>query len=171
MADTPGRPASQAAIAALQSRSVALRKAAVDPRSGERDLLEAALTELDAAIDALGATQAAGRDGQGGGAQSDRRLLQGGFGRAPVALLGGATGGTGRRANGAAGELLGVGPGYATGRTLASMIEPAGHALLRSRLAAVRRGGAARPRGLPPADRCRPGGLRARHSAAGRSRR
>src|ERR1700722_4600452 len=141
MADTPGRPASQAAIAALQSRSVALRKAAVNPQSGERDLLEAALTELDAAIDALGATQAAGRDGQGGGAQSDRRLLQAAFGQAPVALLVVDTEGTVRRANAAACELLGVGPGYATGRTLASMIEPAGHALLRSRLAAVRRAG------------------------------
>src|SRR3984957_16547627 len=171
MADTPGRPASQAAIAALQSRSVALRKAAVNPQSGERDLLEAALTELDAAIDALGATQAARRDGQGGGAQSDCWLLQAVFGQALVALLVVDTEGTVRRANAAACELLGVGPGYATGRTLASMIQPAGHAPLRSRLAAVRRGGAARPRGLPPADRCRPGGLRARHSAAGRSRR
>ncbi len=144
MADTPGQAAMQATIAGLQSRSTALRKAAVNPRSGERALLEAALTELDAAIDALGAAgggeRAAGKDGPGAG-QSDRRLLQAVFGQVSVPLLVVDAEGTIRRANSAACELLGVGPGYATGRTLASMIEAGGHAPLRSRLAAVRRTG------------------------------
>lgn len=151
MPDTPGRAAVHEAIAGLQSRSAALHRAAVNPRSGDRALLEAALTELDAAIEALAATgrgaPAAGQDGPGGregpsaGAHSDRRLLQAVFGQAPVPLLVVDAEGTIRRANSAACELLGVGPGYATGRTLASMIEPGGHAPLRSRLAAVRRTG------------------------------
>jgi PAS domain S-box-containing protein len=144
MADTPGQAAMQDTIAGLQSRSAALRKAAVNPRSGDRALLDAALTELDAAIDALGAAgggQAPSRDAPGGGAQSDRRLLQAIFGQVAVPLLVVDAEGTIRRANAAACELLGVGPGYATGRALASMIEPGGHAPLRSRLAAVRRSG------------------------------
>ncbi len=144
MADTAGQAAMQDTIGGLRSRSTALRKAAVNPRSGERALLEAALTELDAAIDALGAAgggeRAAGKDGPGGG-QSDRRLLQAVFGQVSVPLLVVDPEGTIRRANSAACELLGVGPGYATGRTLASMIEAGGHAPLRSRLAAVRRTG------------------------------
>lgn len=82
-----------------------------------------------------------GRDGHSTAAQSDRRLLQAIFGQAPVPLLVVDAEGMIRRANSAACELLGVGPGYATGRTLASMIGPGGHAALRSRLAAVRRNG------------------------------
>ena len=145
MADTPGQAAVQDTVAGLRSRSTALRKAAVNPRSGERALLEAALTELDAAIDALGTAggseRAAAKEGPGGGGQSDRRLLQAVFGQVSVPLLVVDAEGTIRRANSAACELLGVGPGYATGRTLASMIEAGGHAPLRSRLAAVRRTG------------------------------
>jgi PAS domain S-box-containing protein len=144
MADTPGQAGMQDTISGLRSRSTALRKAAVNPRSGDRALLDAALTELDAAIDALGAAgseQVRSRDGSGGSAQSDRRLLQAIFGQVAVPLLVVDAEGTIRRANAAACELLGVGPGYATGRALASMIEPGGHAPLRSRLAAVRRAG------------------------------
>jgi len=147
MADTPGQAAARDTIGGLRSRSAELRKAAANPRSGERALLDAALTELDAAIEALRSAgnggPAGGKDGHGGGAQSDRRLLQAIFGQLPLPLLVVDPAGTIRRANTAACDLLGVGPGYATGRTLAAMIEPAHQAPVRSRLAAVQRTGAA----------------------------
>ncbi len=50
--------------------------------------------------------------------------------------------GTVLRANTAASELLGAGPGYATGRPLAALVEPAARAALRSQLAAALRTGA-----------------------------
>jgi serine phosphatase RsbU (regulator of sigma subunit)/PAS domain-containing protein len=140
MADIPGKAAPDA-IAGLQSRSAALRKAAANPRAADRALLDAALTELDAAIESLvaGNGTPAGKDGNGGGAQPERRLLQAIFGQMPVPLVVLDGENIVRRANLAACELLGVGPGYATGRALMAMIEPAGHAPLRSQLAAVRR--------------------------------
>ena len=174
MADTPGQAAMHDTIAGLQSRSTALRKAAVNPRSGERALLEAALTELDAAIDALGAAGAPSgraRTARAAEVQSDRRLLQAVFGQVPVPLLVVDAEGTIRRANSAACELLGVGPGYATGRTLASMIEAAGHAPLRSRLAAVRRTGTPGSTECSLLDRRGRGHLRTGHPAAGSPRR
>lgn len=140
MADIPGKAAPDA-IAGLQSRSAALRKAAANPKAADRALLDAALTELDAAIESLvaGTGAPAGKDGNGAGGQPERRLLQAIFGQTPVPLLVVDGENIVRRANLAACELLGVGPGYATGRALTSMIEPAGHAPLRSQLAAVRR--------------------------------
>jgi serine phosphatase RsbU (regulator of sigma subunit)/PAS domain-containing protein len=145
MADTPGQSGTQDAVAGLQSRSAELRKAAAGPRSGEQALLDAALTELDAAIDVLsGAANgvtAGAKEGQGGSTQSERRLLQAIFGQTPLPLLVVDADGTIRRANAAACDLLGVGPGYATGRKLSSLIEAAAHAPLRSRLAAVWRTG------------------------------
>jgi PAS domain S-box-containing protein len=138
MADTPGKAAPDA-VAALQSRSAALRQAAANPRAGDRALLDAALTELDAAIEALVAVGGAPAGREGSGGQPDRRLLQAIFGQTPSPILVVDGEGIVRRANGAACELLGVGPGYATGRALSSMIEPAGHAQVRSQLAAVRR--------------------------------
>jgi serine phosphatase RsbU (regulator of sigma subunit)/PAS domain-containing protein len=146
MPDTPDRAAAQDAATLLKSRSAALRQAAANPRAGQRALLDAALAELDGAIDALTAADSAtarpGRDDQGGGAHSDRRLLQAVFAHTPVALLVVDDEGTVRRANAAACDLLGVGPGYATGKMLTSMIEAGGQAPLRSQLAAVLRTGA-----------------------------
>jgi serine phosphatase RsbU (regulator of sigma subunit)/PAS domain-containing protein len=145
MADTPGQSGTPDTVAGLQLRSAELRKAAANPRSGERALLDAALSELDAAIEVLSAAgngaPAGGREGQSGGTQSERRLLQAIFGQTPLPLLVVDGGGTIRRANAAACDLLGVGSGYATGRKLSSLIEAAGQAPLRSRLAAVRRTG------------------------------
>jgi serine phosphatase RsbU (regulator of sigma subunit)/PAS domain-containing protein len=140
MADIPGRAAPDA-VAGLQSRSAALRKAAANPRAADRALLDAALTELDAAIESLvaGNGAPAGKDANGAGGQPERRLLQAIFGQTPVPLLVVDGENIVRRANLAACELFGVGPGYATGRAIMSMIEPAGHAPLRSQLAAVRR--------------------------------
>ncbi len=147
MADTPGQPAAQDAAAGLKSRSAALRRAAANPRARQAALLDAALTELDGAIDALLAAgngaSAAGHGEQAGGLHSDRRLLQAVFAQAPVPLLVVDGDSTVRRANSAACELLGVGPGYATGKTLTSMIDNAGQAPLRSQLAGVIRTGKA----------------------------
>jgi serine phosphatase RsbU (regulator of sigma subunit) len=147
MAEASGRAAASNALAGLKSRSAALRQAAASPDARQQELLDAALAELDGAIHALtaGGNGAAGpgRDDQGGGAHSDRRLLHAVFAQAPVALLVVDQDSTVRRANSAACELLGVGPGYATGKTLASMVEPASQAALRSQLAAVLRSGQA----------------------------
>jgi serine phosphatase RsbU (regulator of sigma subunit)/PAS domain-containing protein len=146
MADAPGRAAASEAVAGLRSRSAALRQAAANPNARQQELLDAALAELDGAIHALttDGNGAAGssRDDQGGGAHSDRRLLHAVFAQAPVALLVIDPDSTVRRANSAACDLLGVGPGYATGKTLVSMVEPASQAPLRSQLAAVLRSGA-----------------------------
>ncbi|HXW44536.1 MAG TPA: SpoIIE family protein phosphatase [Streptosporangiaceae bacterium] len=134
------------AVAALTSRTAALRRAAGNPKARQEALLDAALTELDAAIEALAAagtaTVGAGRDEQASGGQhSDRRLLQAAFAQAPIALLVIDGDATVRRANLAACELLGVGPGYATGKALTAMIESAGQATLRTQVAAVVRTG------------------------------
>jgi serine phosphatase RsbU (regulator of sigma subunit)/PAS domain-containing protein len=145
MPDNPGRPVARDSVAGLRSRSAALRQAAANPRAGQQALLDAALAELDAAIDALSAAgngnSGPGQVDQPSGLHSERRLLQAVFGQAPMPLFVIDGEGTVRRANSAACELLGVGPGYATGKTLISMIEPAGQAPLRSQLAAVIRTG------------------------------
>jgi serine phosphatase RsbU (regulator of sigma subunit)/PAS domain-containing protein len=144
MAEASSRAASEA-VAGLRSRSAALRQAAANPSARQQELLDAALAELDGAIHALSAggngAADSGRDDQAGGAHSDRRLLHAVFAQAPVALLVVDPDSTVRRANSAACELLGVGPGYATGKTLISMVEPASQAPLRSKLAAVLRSG------------------------------
>jgi serine phosphatase RsbU (regulator of sigma subunit)/PAS domain-containing protein len=145
MAEASGRVPASEAVAGLRSRSAALRQAAANPDARQQELLDAALAELDGAIHALTAdgngVAGSGRDDQGNGAHSDRRLLQAVFAQAPVPLLVVDRDSTVRRANSAACGLLGVGPGYATGKTLISMVEPAGQAPLRSQLAAVLRSG------------------------------
>ncbi len=147
MAEASGPAAPSDAVAGFRSRSAALRQAAASPNARQQELLDAALAELDGAIHALTAdgngAADSGRDDQASGAHSDRRLLHAVFAQAPVALLVVDRDGTVRRANSAACELLGVGPGYATGKTLISMTEPASHAPLRSQLAAVLRSGTA----------------------------
>lgn len=114
------------------------------PQAGENALLDAALAELDGAIEALGeATRASvtadGDDRALSGLHSDRRLLQAIFAAAPVPLFVTDRDGTVLRANSAACDLLGVGTGYATGRPLTSLVEPATRAAVRSQLAAVAR--------------------------------
>ncbi len=147
MAEASGRAAASEAVAGLRSRSAALRQAAANPNASQQELLDAALAELDGAIHALtvggNGAAAPGSDDQARGAHSDRRLLHAVFAQAPVALLVVDPDSTVRRANAAACELFGVGPGYATGKTLISMVETASQAPLRSQLAAVLRSGTA----------------------------
>ena len=78
------------------------------------------------------------------GLTGERRLLRAVFHRAPVPLLVLELDGTIRRANVAAGELIGSSPGYATGRPLTAFIDVASQAAVRSQLAAVARTRAAK---------------------------
>jgi PAS domain S-box-containing protein len=72
---------------------------------------------------------------------AERRLLQAVFQQvpAPVLLLG--LDGTVRRANAAAGRLVGAGPGYLTGKTFTALIDPPSRAAVQSLLALVIRTG------------------------------
>ncbi len=139
----------------LKTRVGALRQAAGMPEAEPASLLDAALTELDAAVTALDSASldGAGQDGARGpdarddepagqdGRNADRRLLQAIFQQVPVALFLLGRDGTVRRANAAAAELVGATPGYATGRLFAALAEPASRAAVRSQLAAVARTG------------------------------
>ena len=130
----------------LRSRAAALRQAASLPQADSAVLLEAALADLDGAIAALDDVNSAGpgTDGRAlSGLHSDRRLLHAVFTGTPAPLYVVDHDGTVLRANAAACELLGVGPGYATGRSLAALVEPSVRAALRSQLAAAARTAAA----------------------------
>jgi serine phosphatase RsbU (regulator of sigma subunit) len=116
------------------------------PQADPATLLDAALAELDGAVEALAEANggAAGPSGQGralSSLHSERRLLHAVFTAAPLPLYVVDVDGTVLRANSAACELLGVGAGYATGRSLTALIEPAARAAVRSQLAAVARTG------------------------------
>ena len=135
----------QAEIAGLAARSAALRQAAALPGADAPSLLDAALAELDAAIGALTAVtgpEAAGRgNGPAAAVHAERRLLHTVFQQAPVPLFLLSADGTVRRVNGAAGELLGPGPGYATGKLFAAFVDPSSRAAVATRLAAAARTG------------------------------
>jgi serine phosphatase RsbU (regulator of sigma subunit)/PAS domain-containing protein len=142
----PDRSASGSEIAELRGRAAALRQAAKLPRAESATLLEAALAELDGAIETLAETNGgtAGSAGEGralSGLHSERRLLHAVFADTPLPLYVADAEGTVLRANLAGYEVLGVGPGYATGKALTALIEPATRAALRSQLAAVARTG------------------------------
>jgi serine phosphatase RsbU (regulator of sigma subunit)/PAS domain-containing protein len=135
-----------AGLAGLRSRTAALRQAASLPGADPQTLLAAALTELDAAVEALGEAALADggnsrEDRQNSSVHSERRLLHAVFTAAPVPLYLADTDGTVLRANLAASDLLGAGPGYATGKSLATLVEQAARAPLRSHLAAAARTG------------------------------
>jgi serine phosphatase RsbU (regulator of sigma subunit)/PAS domain-containing protein len=131
-------------LAGLTSRSGALRQAAALPGADLGSLLDAALAELGAAIDALAAA-GAGPSGPGSGpgeaVHAERRLLHTVFQQAPVPLFLLAGDGTVRRVNAAAGELLGPGPSYATGKLFAAFIDPPSRAAVQTLLAAAARTG------------------------------
>jgi len=142
----PDRSAPGGEVAELRSRAAALRQAASLPRAEQAALLGAALAELDGVIDALaaanGAAAGSGDDSRAlSGLHSERRLLHALFTAAPLPLYVVDSEGTVLRANSAACEVLGVGPGYATGKSLTALVEPAARAALSSQLAAVGRTG------------------------------
>jgi serine phosphatase RsbU (regulator of sigma subunit)/PAS domain-containing protein len=129
----------------LMARRDALRHSLATPGGEPRALLDAAMTELDAAIDAL--TDRLERLGDGEAdaapdtAQAERRLLRAAFQHAPFPLFLLERDGTVRRANGAAGELIGASPGYATGKQLTAFADPPSRAAVRTHLAAASRTG------------------------------
>jgi PAS domain S-box-containing protein len=138
------RSASGDEAADLKSRVGALRQAAALPQADRQILLDAALAELEAAIEALdgsaaGQSEPAGEGRALSGLHSERRLLHAVFAATPTPLYVVDHDGTVLRANSAACELLGVGPGYATGKALTTLIEPAARAAVRSQLAAAAR--------------------------------
>ncbi|HXB48699.1 MAG TPA: SpoIIE family protein phosphatase [Streptosporangiaceae bacterium] len=142
----PDRSAPAGEVAEFSERAAALRQAASLPRADPRTLLDAALADLDGAIAALaeanGAAAGSGGDGRAlSSLHSERRLLHAVFTAVPLPLYVVDGEGTVLRANSAACEVLGVGPGYATGKPLMALVEPAARAALRSQLAAVGRTG------------------------------
>src|SRR6185437_5769227 len=139
----------------IAARRDALRQAASLPGADPRTLIDAALTELDAAIEALGAapTGAASGPGDQGGeglpdsVRAERRLLHAVFQQAPVPLFLLEQDGTIRRANNRAAALLGSPSGYATGKPLSAFIDLPFRATVQTQLAAVARTGKPRSAG------------------------
>jgi PAS domain S-box-containing protein len=136
------------AVTDIAARRDALRQAAGLPGADLRTLVDAALTELDAAIEAAGALPeaAGGRTDQAAevlpeSVRAERRLLHAVFQQAPVPLFLLEQDGTIRRANNKAAELLGAPSGYATGKTLAAFIDLPGRAAVQTQLAAALRTG------------------------------
>ena len=127
----------------LGARRDALRQAATAPDADLRSLLDAALTELDGAIDALvgGAEADQSVGGVPDALRSERRLLHAAFQQAPVAMFLLAGDGTIRRANDKAAALLGAPAGYATGKPLTVFVDPPQRAAAQTQLAAVARTG------------------------------
>src|SRR5271165_5464094 len=135
-------------LADLASRRDALRQAAGVQGADPRSLLEAALTELDGAIDALTGAGPGDAPGDGEGAEgipaaarAERRLLQAVFQQAPVPLFLLEQDGTIRRANNQAAALLGAPSGYATGKALTAFVDLPFRAAVQTQLAAVMRTG------------------------------
>ena len=143
-----GRP--DGALADLAGRRDALRQAVGLPGADPGSLVDAALTELDGAIDALAVALTAAPaersdappDGLPGTAE--RRLLHAAFQRTPAALFLLEADSTIRRANDRAAALLGFPAGYATGKPLTSFVDLPFRAALQTQLAAVARTGADR---------------------------
>jgi serine phosphatase RsbU (regulator of sigma subunit)/PAS domain-containing protein len=136
-------------VAGLAGRREALRQAAAMPGADPRALLDATFAELDAAIDV--ATKLAGAEGGESTPVAlpasfgpERALLRAVFQSAPSPLLVLEADGTIRRANEKAGELIGVPPGYATGKPLTAFIDLPSRAAVQSQLAAAIRTGTAR---------------------------
>jgi serine phosphatase RsbU (regulator of sigma subunit)/PAS domain-containing protein len=140
-----GRP--DEAVADIAARRDALRQAASLPGADPRALIEAALTELDGAIEAIGAvspgTAAADPPSEvlPEAVRSERRLLHAVFQQAPVPLFLLEQDGTIRRANNHAAALLGSPSGYATGKPLTAFVDLPFRAAVQTLLAAVARTG------------------------------
>jgi serine phosphatase RsbU (regulator of sigma subunit)/PAS domain-containing protein len=134
--------------ARLRARGDALKQAAALPGAELGSLLEAALAELGGAVEAL--AEADGRPAPdlagdpAGGPHAERRLLQAVFQQVPVPLFLLGLDGTVRRANAAAGQLLGSSSGYATGKLFTAFIDLPFRAAVQSQVAAVVRTGEVR---------------------------
>src|SRR5579875_3532348 len=120
MARSAGPREAAGESARLRARSDALRQAAGLSGAEIGPLLEAALAELDGAVQALAGLEdraPGGPDGdQADTPNAERRLLQAVFQQVPVPLFLLGLDGTVRRANAAAGQLVGSRSGYPTGK-------------------------------------------------------
>ncbi len=144
MTDVSDRQSSGDGVAELRARHEALQQTATMPGADLRRLLDAALAELDGAIDALGSAQAqpaaGGKDERAAGSvHAERRLLHAVFQQVPVPLFVLGQDGTVRRANPAASALLGAARGYPTGKPFSALVDPSGRPAVRSLLAAAAR--------------------------------
>jgi serine phosphatase RsbU (regulator of sigma subunit)/PAS domain-containing protein len=148
VARSAGLPEAAGEAARLKARSDALRQAAGLPGAELGQLLEAALAELDGAVQALAGAEDGASGGPNGdpadGPNAERRLLQAVFQQVPVPLFLLGLDGTVRRANSAAGQLVGSRSGYPTGKLLTAFIDLPFRAALQSQLAAVVRTGETR---------------------------
>ena len=137
-------------LAGLEARYAALRQAARSEGGDPGDVLEAAFTELEGAIDLLRAAGPEGapsaRGDPPGSDNAERGLLRAVFQDAPVPLFLVTRDGTVQRVNRAAGDLIGARPGYATGRPFTAFVALPSRAAVNSQLTAVGRTG--KPRQL-----------------------
>jgi serine phosphatase RsbU (regulator of sigma subunit) len=137
-------------LADVAGRRDALRDAAKIPGADAAALLDAALTELDGAIDTLATMLSGGVDngtaaeGLPEAVRAERRLLHAAFQHTPVPLFLLEPDGTVRRANNAAAALVGSPSGYATGKPLTSFVDLPFRAAVQTQLAAVVRTGKAK---------------------------
>jgi PAS domain S-box-containing protein len=129
-------------VAGLEARYAALRQAARSEGGDPGDVLEAAFTELEGAIDLLRAVAPVRRDEPSGTpSDAERGLLRAVFQDAPVPLFLLARDGTVQRVNRAAGDVIGAKPGYATGRPFTAFVAQPSRAAVNSQLTAVGRTG------------------------------
>jgi serine phosphatase RsbU (regulator of sigma subunit)/PAS domain-containing protein len=137
-------------LADVAGRRDALRHAAKIPGADAGALLEAALTELDGAIDTLATMLSGGVDngtaaeGLPEAVRAERRLLHATFQHTPVPLFLLEPDGTVRRANNEAAALVGSPAGYATGKPLTAFVDLPFRAAVQTQLAAVVRTGRAK---------------------------
>ena len=140
MTDTP-RPER---VADLAARHAALRRSARSRGAEPAEMLDAALIELEGAIELLQAeapAQGPVTSGAPGTDIAERQLLRAVFTDAPVPLFLVAQDGTVQRVNRSAGDLIGAKPGYATGRPFAAFVNLPSRAAVQSQLSAVSRTG------------------------------
>ncbi len=164
---TPGDSTGQ--IAELAARYAALRRAVRSPGAEPGDVLDAAFTELEGAIDLLrvagagagsGPARPAGEGQQQGSDSAERSLLRAAFQDTPVPLFLLTRDGVVQRVNKAAGDVIGAKPGYATGRPFTAFVNLPSRAAVNSQLTAVARTGRQRrircsllaPDGLVPSE-------------------
>ncbi len=141
MSGTSGPAGAGREVDEIEARSAALRQAARSKGAESSELLDAALTELDGAVDLLRAAQAAAGESDQTAGTAERSLLRAAFSDAPVPLFLLARDGTVQRANGSAADLIGAAPGYATGRPFTALVNLPSRAAVQSQLSAVARTG------------------------------
>jgi serine phosphatase RsbU (regulator of sigma subunit)/PAS domain-containing protein len=130
-------------LAELETRISELRQAAEIPGATLRPTLEAALVELELAAEMLAKLRArAAADTpdearRPGTADTERRLLRAVFQDAPAAIFLLEPDGTVRRANRQACGLLGVPPGYTTGKPFTAFVDLPGRAAMKTQFNAL----------------------------------